>query len=100
RTPVRLDDRISAFHLYVIRLDDPTCRRAVFEEMRMAGIGVNVHYIPIYKQPYYRSLGFASDYCSNAEEYYASAITLPLYPDLTVREQGVVVSELRRALGR
>lgn len=100
RTPVRLDDRISAFHLYIIRLDDPTCRRAVFEEMRMVGIGVNVHYIPIYKQPYYRGLGFASDYCPNAEEYYSSAITLPLFPDLTVREQGVVVSELRRALGR
>lgn len=98
RTPVRHNNRISAFHLYVVRLDNPARRRDVFESMREAGIGVNVHYIPIYKQPYYRDLGFPPDYCPSAEDYYASAITIPLFPDLTDEEQEIVVAELRRAL--
>jgi dTDP-4-amino-4,6-dideoxygalactose transaminase len=65
--------------------------------MRSDGIGVNVHYIPIYKQPYYRDFGFPEDYCYNAEGYYASAITIPLFPDLTEGEQEAVVAALRKA---
>jgi UDP-4-amino-4,6-dideoxy-N-acetyl-beta-L-altrosamine transaminase len=92
------DDRTSAFHLYAIRLDPALDRRAVFERMRADGIGVNVHYIPIYHQPYYRDLGFAGDYCPVAERYYRSAISIPLFYDLTEAEQETVIASLAGAI--
>jgi UDP-4-amino-4,6-dideoxy-N-acetyl-beta-L-altrosamine transaminase len=88
----------SAWHLYVVRLHEAGRRRAVFEHLREAGIGVNVHYIPVYHQPDYRRLGFEPGYCPAAEAYYAGAITLPLYPALTGAEQDRVVAALREAL--
>lgn len=96
--PGRGPDADSAWHLYVVRLHDETCRRAVFEYLREAGIGVNVHYIPVYHQPDYRRLGFLPGYCPTAEAYYAGAITLPLYPTLTLAEQDRVAAMLREAL--
>ena len=66
--------------------------------MRSAGIGVNVHYIPIHLQPYYRKLGFAPGDFPAAERYYASAISLPLFPDLSDAQQDRVVAALARAL--
>ncbi len=98
QTPWRDAKAESAWHLYVIRLDAPTCRRAVFEHLRAAGIGVNVHYIPVHLQPDYRRLGFAPGDFPIAEDYYARAITLPLYPGLSDAEQESVVATLREAL--
>lgn len=97
-TPAVAGDRTSAFHLYVVRLAEHERRRAVFDAMRADGIGVNVHYIPIYQQPYYRRLGFAADYCPAAEAYYRSAISLPLFYELSFAEQDEVVASLARAL--
>ena len=91
-------DAHSAFHLYVVLLTDATIRRAVFERMRTAGIGVNVHYIPVHLQPDYRRLGFDPGDCPAAEDYYAHAITLPLYPTLGEGEQDAVVAALKAAL--
>jgi UDP-4-amino-4,6-dideoxy-N-acetyl-beta-L-altrosamine transaminase len=91
-------DAYSALHLYPVRLDDPTRRRAVFESMRDAGIGVNVHYIPVHLQPFWRRRGFAPGEFPAAEAYYAGAITLPMYPDLTPAQQDEVVRALRKAL--
>ena len=92
----------SAWHLYVIRLEDAvlarTGRRAVFERLRAAGIGVNVHYIPVHLQPDYRRLGFAHGDFPVAEDYYARAITLPLHPGLSDADQDRVVAELKEAL--
>ena len=93
-------DSYSGLHLYVIRLKlteiDKT-HRQVFEALRAAGIGVNLHYIPVYHQPYYESLGFKSGYCPESERYYAEAISLPMYPGLTEVEQDRVVGALLEA---
>lgn len=99
-TPWQHPDAASARHLYVVRLKLREIRRShreVFEAMRGAGIGVNLHYIPVYRQPYYAKLGAAGDGCAEAERYYAEAITLPLYPALTDAQQERVVQALREA---
>ena len=101
RLPTRLADRRCAWHLYAVEIDagrTGASRRAVFDAMRSAGIGVNVHYIPIHLQPYYRKLGFAPGDFPAAERYYASAISLPLFPDLSDAQQDRVVAALARAL--
>ena len=101
RLPVR-DDRVrSSRHLYVVRLRlDKIGRshRHVFEALRAAGIGVNLHYIPVHLQPYYRALGFAEGHCPEAERYCAEAISLPLYPALTESNQDYIVATLRELL--
>lgn len=90
-------DADSAWHLFVVRVAAAR-RRATFEAMRGAGIGVNVHYIPVHLQPDYRRFGFARGDFPNAEAYYDEAITLPLYPGLTEDDQSIVVAALRDAL--
>ena len=66
--------------------------------MRASGIGVNLHYIPVYRQPYYERLGFKPGHCPEAEQYYAAAISLPIYPELTEAQQHRVVDALRMCL--
>lgn len=88
----------SAWHLYVVRVQDARRHRQVFESLRAAGIGVNLHYIPVYWQPYYSRLGFDRGLCPQAEAYYAEAISLPMFSDLTDAQQDQVVSALRVAL--
>ncbi|HSB22344.1 MAG TPA: DegT/DnrJ/EryC1/StrS family aminotransferase, partial [Burkholderiaceae bacterium] len=73
-------------------------RRAVFEALRAQDIGVNVHYIPVHMQPYYRRLGGASEPLPEAERYYAEAISLPMYATLIEQDQDRVVRVLREAL--
>lgn len=101
QTPVRTDDSYSAFHLYVIRLSlsriDKT-HSQIFELLRKTSIGVNLHYIPVYHHPYYKKLGFNEGYCTEAENYYSEAISLPLYPSLTALEQDKVVAAAREAI--
>jgi len=97
---VRLEN-YSAFHLYVVRVTPKalsTTHRAIFEALRAAGIGVNLHYMPVHLQPYYRSLGFESGRFPEAEAHGDEAITLPLYPALTESEQDLVTEALRKAL--
>jgi len=80
------DDCRSSLHLFVIRLQTSQIGKPhlnVFRQLRDAGIGVNLHYIPVHLQPYYQNLGFKPGDYPQAEQYYAEAITLPLYPDLT-----------------
>ena len=91
----------SALHLAVIRLNDkgPEHHRRVFEGLRAAGIGVQLHYSPVHLQPYYRRLGFAEGDFPEAEAYARNAITLPLYPGLQEQEQARVVQALASMLG-
>jgi UDP-4-amino-4,6-dideoxy-N-acetyl-beta-L-altrosamine transaminase len=99
--PARLDDRTSSWHLYAIELDPDRGappRAQVFQALRDAEIGVNVHYIPIHLQPYYRRLGFNAGDFPAAERYYAHALSLPLFPALTELQQNKVVARLRQAL--
>jgi len=91
----------SAWHLYVVQVDPrrtTRTRRAVFEKLRACGIQVNVHYIPVHLHPYFRGLGFGSGDFPASERYYEHAITLPLYYDLSGRDQQRVVEALREAL--
>ena len=96
--PGRLTGAVSSWHLYVIRLHDATRHRAVFEGLRADGIGVNLHYIPVHLQPYYRALGFGPGDCPVAEDYYARAISIPLYAGLSDGDQAQVVAALSRHL--
>jgi UDP-4-amino-4,6-dideoxy-N-acetyl-beta-L-altrosamine transaminase len=92
-------DRESAWHLYVVEVDFERAPRArVFDSLRAAGIGVNVHYIPIHLQPYYRDLGFRPGLFPAAEAYYKGALTLPLFPSMTDRQQDQVVVALKSCL--
>lgn len=97
-TPQRLAGRRSALHLYVVQLHDPARHGAVFAALRAAGILVNLHYIPVHLQPYYREMGFGPGDFPNAEAYYARAISLPMFPDLTAAQIDAVVAALEGAL--
>ena len=99
--PWQRPDACSAYHLYVTRLDTVTMkiyRKTVFEQMRDAGIAVNVHYIPVHTQPHYHRLGFSLGDFPNAEHYYEQALTLPLFPTLTKSQQHHVVAVLKSTL--
>lgn len=88
----------SAHHLYVICLEQERAsrsRRDVFSGLRQAGIGVNVHYIPVHTQPYYRRLGFKPEDFPNALRYYEGAISLPLYYGLTDEQQQYIVEKIK-----
>jgi dTDP-4-amino-4,6-dideoxygalactose transaminase len=102
-TPWQLPGTYSGLHLYVIRLDLANIsksQRDVFECLRSDSIGVNLHYIPVYAHPYYADRGVVKGYCPNAELYYASAISLPLYPGLSENMQDSVIAALSKALNR
>lgn len=99
--PWQHPDSYSGLHLYVIRLELAKLERThrqIFECMRQAGIGVNLHYIPVYLQPFYAKLGFKPGYCIESEKYYAEAISLPMYPELTDAQQQKVITELSKAM--
>ena len=95
--PWQHPDAYSGLHLYIVRLPAgaiKTSHREVFERMRAEGIGVNLHYIPVYRQPYYQRMGYKPEDFPEAERYYAEAITLPIYPDLSLEQQTEVVCRL------
>lgn len=91
----------SAFHLYVIRLQlDKICKThcQVFTELLEAGVKVNLHYIPVHLQPFYRKYGFSDGDFPNSESYYAEAISIPLFFNLTDEQQDYVISTIRQVL--
>ena len=102
--PVKLlkipEDVLSSVHLAVVRIENskPETHRKVFEYLRAAGIGVQVHYSPVHLQPYYRKHGFDDGQFPEAEAYGYSAISIPLYPQLKETDQSRTVSELTNAL--
>lgn len=99
--PWQHSDSHSAWHLYVINLNtlfSPLRRRQLYERLWQAGIGVNVHYIPVHLQPYYRDLGFAAGDFPEAERYYSAALTLPLFPAMSDKEQEQVIELLHKEL--
>ena len=90
----------SAWHLYVIRTggDGRKGRREVFDALQSAGVRVNVHYIPVHLQPYYRKLGFNPGDFPEAERYYEEAISLPMFYGLSDIDQRYIVEQLERIL--
>ncbi|QNU65116.1 UDP-4-amino-4,6-dideoxy-N-acetyl-beta-L-altrosamine transaminase [Vreelandella titanicae] len=100
-TPWQHKDSYSGLHLYVIRLQLGklgVSHREVFELLRKQDIGVNLHYIPVHMQPYYQQMGFAKGDFPEAEGYYAEAISLPMFPNMTLDQQEKVVASIERAL--
>lgn len=99
--PTVLPGNLSTFHLYVVRLHSapgrPT-RRSLFDHLRAQGIGVNLHYMPVHLQPYYRDLGFMPGQCPHAEQYAEEAITLPLFASMSETQQDAVIVALEEAL--
>jgi len=100
-TPWQCPDSYSSYHLYVIRLklgEINKKHRHVYEALRDAGILVNLHYIPVYRQPYYEKMGFSEGYCPEAEQYYSEIISIPMYPFLTKEQQDYVLLNLAEVL--
>jgi UDP-4-amino-4,6-dideoxy-N-acetyl-beta-L-altrosamine transaminase len=100
--PWQHPDTFSAFHLYVIRLKlnkIEKSHREVFEDLRAHDIMVNLHYIPVHTQPYYRNLGFKDGDFPEAEKYYKEAISIPMFYGLTDEEQDRVVEVLGETIG-
>jgi len=101
KTQYHTSECYSGAHLYVIRLaldELSKSHRQIFGELREAGIGVNLHYIPVYAQPWYQSKGFKPGDYPQSEQYYAQALSLPLFSGLRDDEQLAVVDALRRIL--
>ncbi|GAA0556752.1 UDP-4-amino-4,6-dideoxy-N-acetyl-beta-L-altrosamine transaminase [Halomonas salifodinae] len=97
--PWQHPDGYSGLHLYVIRIvGDEKKHKAVFESLREQGVGVNLHYIPVHTQPYYMNMGFSAGDFPEAEAYYADAISLPMFPTMTEKQQEKVVKALCVAL--
>jgi len=100
--PWQHPDSFSSFHLYPIRLKLDQInknQREVYEALHEEGVLVNLHYIPVYRQPYYESIGFKKGYCHNSELYYRTMISIPIYPALTMEEQNYVIASIKKVLG-
>jgi len=99
--PVQDPRAASSWHLYVIRLrleEINAAHRDVFESLRAEGVGVNLHYIPVHTQPFWTQLGFAQGDFPNAEDYYARAISIPLFATMTEAQRDEVVRALHTSL--
>jgi perosamine synthetase len=99
--PAASPDGRHAYHLFVVRFDEGADRRRIVcEGLRAVGIGTQLHYIPIYRHSLYRSLGYdrVDAELPHAERYYASALSLPIFPELSERDVQRVASELRRLM--
>jgi dTDP-4-amino-4,6-dideoxygalactose transaminase len=100
-TPKQTSDSYSSRHLYIIRLnldEISLSRKEVFDFLRKKGIGVNLHYIPVHTQPYYKKLGFEVGQFFEAEKYFSDAISIPLFHTMTNEQQDKVVSVLTEVL--
>ena len=93
KTPWQQEGCQSGWHLYMIQTMERS-RREVFDGLRQAGIGVNVHYIPVYRHPYYQRNGYAGVHCLNAEAFYERAVSLPIFPGLTEKQQDYVIEHV------
>lgn len=95
--PPNYENNYSGMHLYVVRIDKTNSaikHEFVFSELRRRGIGVNLHYIPVYRHPYFKKLNFDYSNFPNSEEYYSSAISIPMYPSLSKSELSYVVDNI------
>jgi len=91
--PRQVEGCHNSWHLYVIQILNKD-RKEVFDNLKSAGIGVNVHYVPVYRFPYYRENGYRDIMCKNAEELYSRIISLPVYFGLTEEEQKYVIDKV------
>jgi UDP-4-amino-4,6-dideoxy-N-acetyl-beta-L-altrosamine transaminase len=100
-TPWQHPDSYSSYHLYPVRIQLPKTKktqRQIYDALHAAGILVNLHYIPVYRQPYYEDMGFNPGYCGEAERYFRDALSIPMYPTMTAEQQEEVISALGTVL--
>jgi UDP-4-amino-4,6-dideoxy-N-acetyl-beta-L-altrosamine transaminase len=94
-TPWQHPDSYSSYHLYPIRIqlqETGKTQRQIYDTLHAAGILVNLHYIPVYRQPYYEDMGFAPGYCGEAERYFLDALSIPMYPTMTAEQHEEVIA--------
>ncbi len=99
--PWQSPDSYSSYHLYPIRVRPEVSgvsQRELYDVLQAAGINVNLHYIPVYRQPYYEAMGFKAGYCPEAEAYFRQALSIPMYPTLSETEQSQVIQVLAEVL--
>lgn len=94
--PVEKDYAKSVWHIYVIRVNRE--RKKIFNKLAKEGIGVNVHYRPIYLHPFYKQLGYKEGLCPKAEKYYREALTIPLYPKMKNEDFSYIIAKLKGSL--
>ena len=101
KLPYQHQDTFSSYHLYPIRIPpgDRLNQKQVYDGLWGAGIQANLHYIPVYRQPYYQALGFGKDYCPHTEAYFRETISLPIFPQLTKEDQNHIIDALGSLLG-
>jgi dTDP-4-amino-4,6-dideoxygalactose transaminase len=100
--PWQHPDTYSGLHLYIIRVKKNTkgiTHVQLFEKLRNAGILVNLHYIPVYRHPYYEAKGFKKQEFPNAESYYSEAISIPMFATLTESDQQFVADSIKKPIG-
>lgn len=95
--PFKKDYDCPSYHLYPIRLKDKyrDKKREIFSKLREKGLGVQVHYIPVYWQPYYKVLGYKKGLCPVAEDFYRREISIPIYPAMTTENVNHVIDTIR-----
>ena len=98
--PKTPNNTYSSYHLYIIKINEKSKvgRKELFDFLRDNNIGVNVHYIPVHLQPYYKKRGFSEGDFPEAERFYKKAISLPLHPQLTLKEQDFVINKISELL--
>lgn len=100
-TPWQSNKSYSSYHLYVIKIEEGECsktQRQVYDILQDHNINVNLHYIPVYRQPYYEKLGFKEGYCPESEKYHKKALSVPMYPTLNRSQQNEVIDLLQDIL--
>ena len=97
--PQTNDAVVSAWHLYVVQLQEEELRMELIEQLQAEGVSTQIHYIPLHTQPYYRQFGFQSGDFPEAEKYYRKCLTLPIYVELSEQEQDKIVMLLEQVLG-
>ncbi len=93
------EGQFSAYHLFPILLKDPHLQKKaeIFMKLRESGLGVQVHYIPVYFHPYYQKLGYKQGLCPNSEKFYRQEISIPLYPKMTDEDVDTVINKITKA---
>jgi len=95
--PVEKPYALNSYHLFPIRVKEKTMRKKLFDYLRSKGVGVQVHYIPVYWHPYYRKLGYKRGLCPVAEDFYSREISLPMYPSLQSEDVKYVAELIAQA---
>lgn len=101
--PTRVAGYRHAYHLYAVCLNDEKLtvkREVIFHELREKGIGVQIHYIPIYLQPYYKKNGYAKTHCPESEAYYSTCLSLPMYPSMKDNDVSDVIRIVNQMLNK